>query len=129
MINKLSFQWIFLCNDIKHIILVYWYNLLLVILCWIWLSMSSSSCCAISTDLPDPLSPPLPIVHCFQRIFRATPHIGTELLQVGSSWSSCFCSSLWRDPQEYVTYEFIPTSPAVSCLSGLSNLDIFCDGW
>ena len=27
---------------------------------------SSLLCLAISTDIPDPLSPPLPIVHCFR---------------------------------------------------------------
>ena len=32
-------------------------------------------------------------------------------------------------PLEYVTYEFVPTSPAVSCMSSLSNLDSLCDGW
>ena len=30
------------------------------------------------------LSPPLPIVHCFRQVFRATSHIGTELPYVGS---------------------------------------------
>ena len=24
----------------------------------------------ISTDIPDPLSPPIPIVHCFQQVFK-----------------------------------------------------------
>ena len=33
---------------------------------------SSSSGHAISTDIPDPLLPPLPIVHCFWQVFRAT---------------------------------------------------------
>ena len=92
-------------------------------------SSSSSSCCAISMDIPDPLSPPLPIILCFWQVFRATFHIATELLYVGSSWSSCLCSSMWRDPQEYITYELIPTSPAVSCMSGSSNFDSFRDGW
>ena len=31
-----------------------------------FLESSSLSCCTISTDIPDPLSPPLPIVYCFQ---------------------------------------------------------------
>ena len=31
-------------------------------------------------------------------------------------------------PQEYVTYEFVPTSLAVSLMSGSSNLDSFRDG-
>ena len=34
---------------------------------------------------------------------------------------------LWRGPQEYVTYELVPTSPAVSRMSGSSNLDSFRD--
>ena len=38
---------------------------------------SSSSSRAISTDISDPLSPPLPIVHCFWQVFRATFTIGT----------------------------------------------------
>ena len=37
-----------------------------------------------STDISDPLSPPLPIVDCFWQVFRATSSIGTELLYVGS---------------------------------------------
>ena len=28
--------------------------------------------------------------------------------------SSCLCSSMWRGPQEYITYEFVLTSSAVS---------------
>ena len=44
-------------------------------------------------------------------------------------WSSCLCSSIWRGPQKYVTYEFVPISPAVSCMFGLSHLDSFHDGW
>ena len=40
-------------------------------------SSSSSSCRAASTDIPDPLSPLLPIVHRFWQVFRATSHILT----------------------------------------------------
>ena len=58
------------------------------------LESSSSSCRVISMDIPDPLLPPLPIVHFFLLVFRATSRIGTELLYVGSSWSSCLCSSM-----------------------------------
>ena len=36
-------------------------------------SSSSSSCRAASTDIPDPLSPLLPIIHRFWQVFRATP--------------------------------------------------------
>ena len=37
------------------------------------------------------------------------------------------CSSMWGGLQEYATYEFISTSPSVSCMSGSSNLDSFRD--
>ena len=68
-------------------------------------SSSSSSCRVISTDISDPLSPHLTIVHCFQQVIKATSRIGTGLLYVGSSWTSCLCSSMWRGPQEYISYE------------------------
>ena len=55
--------------------------------------------------------------------------IDMELLYIGSSWSSWLYSSMWRGPQEYIAYEFVPPSPTVSCMSGLSYLDSFCAGW
>ena len=36
---------------------------------------------------------------------------------------------MWRGPQEYVTYEFVPTSPLVSFMSGSPNFDSFRGGW
>ena len=96
---------------------------------FIHVQSSSSSYHAISTDILDPFSPHVSIVDCFRLVLRATSRIGTELLYVGSNWSSCLCSSMWRGPQEYVTYEFVPTSPAVSHMSGSSYLDSFRDGW
>ena len=66
-------------------------------------SISSSSCCAISTDIPGRLSPHLPIVHWFRQILRATSRIGTELLYVGSNWTSCLCSSMCRGPDTWDT--------------------------
>ena len=90
---------------------------------------SSSTGHAISTDIPDFFSPPLPIVHCFRKVFRTASRIDTELLYVGSSGSSCLCTSLWRSLQEYITYELVPTSPTVFCMSGSSNFDSFFDGW
>ena len=80
-------------------------------------------------DIPDPLSPPLPIVYCFQQVFRVTSHIGTELLYVGCSWSSWLCSSMWSSPREYFPFEPVPTSLAVSHMCGSSNLDSFRGGW
>ena len=46
-------------------------------------------------DIPEPLLPPFSIVHCFQQVLRATSQIGTELLCIGFSWSSCLCSSIF----------------------------------
>ena len=80
-------------------------------------------------DIPDPLLPPLSIVHRFCQVFRTTSCIYTQMLYVGSSWSSCLYSAMWRGPQEYITYELVPTSPAVSRISGSSNFDSFRDGW
>ena len=63
---------------------------------WWWLSRpeinlsSSSSCHPASTDLPDPLSPPVSIVHRSREVFKATYCISRC-----SSWSSCLCSSVW----------------------------------
>ena len=37
----------------------------------------SSSCLATSSDIPDPLSPLLPIVHRLGQVFRAISHILT----------------------------------------------------
>ena len=89
----------------------------------------SSSCRAASMDFPDLLSPPVSIVHRPREGFQATSYIGTELLYIGSSWSSNLCSSMWRGPLEYIAYEFALTSPVVSHMSGSSNLDSFRDRW
>ena len=44
----------------------------------IWdMSSSSSSCRATSTDIPDPVSPLLPIAHHLWQVFRATSRILT----------------------------------------------------
>ena len=50
--------------------------------------LSSSSCRAASTDIPDPLSPLLPIVQWLWQVFWATSRILTQLLYVCSSWSA-----------------------------------------
>ena len=46
-------------------------------LCISHTSSSSSSCRVASTDIPDPLSPRLPIIHCLWQVFRVTSHIIT----------------------------------------------------
>ena len=61
-------------------------------------SSSSSSYRAGSTDIPDPLSPLLPIVHRPRQVFRTTSCILTQLLNVRSCWSSCFCAAVCGDP-------------------------------
>ena len=57
-------------------------------------SSLSSSCHAINTDIPDPLSPPFYIVSRFRQVLKFISRICTELLYVGSSWSSRLCSSM-----------------------------------
>ena len=94
-----------------------------------YLSSSSSLGHVISTDILDPLSPPLPIVNRFRQVLRAESRIPTELLYVCSSWSPCLCSAMWRGPQEYISYKLVPTSPAVSRMSCSSNYDSFSDRW
>ena len=72
---------------------------------------------------------------------RIEPQSSGPLAYTLSSSSSCRAAStdisdplsallptvhrLW---QEYITYELVPDSPAVSCMSGSSNLDSFRDG-
>ena len=90
---------------------------------------SSSSCRTARTDLLDPLSPPVSIAYRSREVFKATSCIGTELFYIGSCRSSCLCSSMWKGSQEYIAYEFVLTSPAVSRMSGSSNVDNFRDGW
>ena len=91
------------------------------------LNSSSLSRRTISTDILDPLSPPLSIIHCFRQVLRVTSRIRTEMLYLSSSWSPYLCSSMWRGPQKYIPYEIVPTSPAVYRMSGSSNLDSFRD--
>ena len=90
----------------------------------------SHSCHAISTDIPDfpSLSPPLPIIHCFRQVFRAISRICTELLYVGSSWSSL--PLLVHVKGSTLRHLWVrPYSPAVSCMSVSSYFDSFRDGW
>ena len=69
------------------------------------------------------------ILSCHPSLSSTASGFYTELLYVYSSWSPCLCSSMWRGPQEYISYELIPNSLAVSCTSGSSNFDSFRDGW
>ena len=78
----------------------------------------SSSCRAISMDIPDPLSL---LSNAYSRLSGLHPVLAQGCL-------SCLCLSLWRGPQEYITYELIPTSPAVSRMSGSLILIVFVMG-
>ena len=42
---------------------------------YMYIYISSSSCRAACMDIPDPLSPLLPIVHRLRQVFKATSHI------------------------------------------------------
>ena len=95
---------------------------------YIYIYISSSSCRATGTDIPDPLSLLFPIVHRLWQVFRVTSCILTELLYVCSSWSSCFCSAICGGPQEYIHYKLVPASQAVSCVCDLSTWIVFTIG-
>ena len=60
--------------------------------------MSSSSCRAATTNIPDPLSPLLPIIHRLWQVFGDPSHILTSPLYVCSSWSSCFWLAICGGP-------------------------------
>ena len=74
---------------------------------------SSSSCRTTNTDIPDPLTPLLPIVHCFRQVLRASYRILTELLYVGNPAIVRQCEGSIAEHHELVS-----ASPAVSCMSG-----------
>ena len=101
----------------------YYSHCLLLLLIAPFLS-SLSSCRAASTDISDPLSPLLPIVHRLWQVFRVTSRILRELLYVCSSWSSCFCSAICGRPWEYITYELVP-----ACLVCLTLIVFVMGGW
>ena len=65
-------------------------------------------------------------IECFKRWYHPHHHHRhhlTELLYISSSWSS-----VWRGPEENVTYEFVLNSPIMSNMSCSSHLDGFRDG-
>ena len=68
----------------------------------------------------------------FKSLGNHHPH--HDMLPQESPWLS-LATRLYRPsppvglcPPEYVVYELVLTSPAVSCMSSLSNLDSFRDG-
>ena len=79
-------------------------NILIPFQLWIK-SSSSSSCRAASTDIPDPLSPLLPIVHRLWQGYIPYPHIAVVcmfelvvLLLPGHMWGSIRVHHLWAHP-------------------------------
>ena len=84
-----------------------------ILLTYIYLYMSSSSCRAACADIPDRLSLLLPITHRLRQVLRVTSRVLTQLLYVGSCWSSHSCTSMCGGPQEYIAYELVLASPAV----------------
>ena len=109
--------YIYIYIYIRIYIFIYIY---IYIYAYIYISSSSSSCHAGSTDIPDPLTLLFPQAGLLDNILY--PHIVSEcmfvlvvLLLHGHVWG----------PLEYITDELVPTSPAVSCMSGWSNLNSF----
>ena len=93
----------------------------------IWLIIIILS--TISTNIPDPFSPPLPIVHRFQQVIWAASCISKELLHVGSRWSSYLCSSMWkvcRSTSLMSSFLLLQQCPTyLICLTCI----VFVDGW
>ena len=93
-------------QDLFFLIATYWYFCLRISMRWLISHKTkpnqalkpSSSCRATSRDIPDPLSPLLPIVHHLWQVFLTTSRILTELLNVCSYWSSCFCTAICGGP-------------------------------
>ena len=110
-------------------------------------SQQRCSQCILRPQLTGPINLSINIMSCYQHrspLPSLTTYLYHPLLLRGiqsyilywvravvyrSEWSSCLCSSMWWGSQEYVAYEFVLTSPAVSCMSGSSNLVSFHDGW
>ena len=65
------------------------------------------------------------ITYRYREVFEGIHYIGTELLNIGFSWWSCLCSSMWRGSLEYIAYEFVLTSPAVVVWISETKLDDF----
>ena len=60
-----------------------WLYIYIYIIIYIYIYIYiSSSCHTNSTDITDPHSPPIPIVHRFRQVLRAASRIYTELLYV-----------------------------------------------
>ena len=94
------------------------------------LSSSSSSTRGTSTDIPDPLSQFLPIVHRFWLVFRATSRILTEQQYERSSWSPCFCSAMWGGVHRWtsLTSSSLLLQQCLACLVRLTLIVFLMGG-
>ena len=92
-----------------------------------WFPLSSSSCRAISMDIPDPLLPP-PIVHCFRLVFKATFRIGPERLYIRSSRPTFtrLCKGVHSSTSLISSSLFLQQCP--SCLVRLILIVFMMDG-
>ena len=92
---------------------------------------NKSSCHVTSTDIPDPLSPLLPIVHRLWQVFRATSHILTELLYVCLRWPSCFCLAICGSPYETSSLMslslLLQQCPACLVIPIYNKTNLFCN--
>ena len=74
-----------------------------------------------TNKISDPLSPPLPIVHCFWQVFRATFSICKELLYVCSSWWPAFARPCeWLHRSTSLTSSSLLLQQCPTCLVHLT---------
>ena len=83
----------------------------------------------ISPPVTDPISPPVFIVHRCREVFQAISYISTELLYIGSSWSSFLCLSMWGGSPEYIAYEFVLRLRCPVCLVCLTSIVFVMRSW
>ena len=126
-VHTYIYIYIYVCVCVSVCMFIYLYICIHIYICT-YICMykyMSSSCRAASMDLPDSLLPPISFVHPSP----ATSCIGTELLYIGSSWSSNLCLSTRKGSHEYI---FMSSSLLLqqcsACLVCLA-LIVFHDGW
>ena len=75
-----------------------------------------------------PLSPSVPIVHCFCQVLKTASSVCTELIHVSPNCLTSPGRPCVRIPKGTSLYEFVLTSPAVPQMSCLSYLNCLRDG-
>ena len=81
---------------------------------------------AASTDFPDPLSQPVSIVHRSQQVIKATSLTAQGYCILLLAGRPTFARP-WGGPLEYIAYELVLTSLAVSCMSTIWILHMDAD--